>query len=143
MINPLHHLLLIPGSKVVLTNVMLASLGLVQSAILRLEATGGSTQWEPATLDLSGMLFSFPDTATTAPGTATGTVLVPSTYEIRVHCSDIRGNGTDGDLSVTLVGDKGSSAGEEEEGKGRGREASWPGDPACTSPLYRPSCLGI
>jgi len=59
-------------------------------------------------LDLSGNLFSF-SAPISVPGKASGVLLPSTTFEVKVFTGDLRGNGTDGDLSVTLIGERGKT----------------------------------
>ena len=43
------------------------------------------------------------------PGAALGTLLQTVNFAVKVFTGDVRGNGTDGDLAIKLVGDKGQS----------------------------------
>ena len=99
------------GSKVTVEGVKLASISDLKFAVIRTVATGSSSSWTPSTLDLSGQLFSF-NSSVSAPGQATGELLATVSYEVKVYCSDVQGNGTDGDLSLALEGEKGKTQGE-------------------------------
>ena len=59
-------------------------------------------------MDLNGLLFAF-DSPISVPGYVNGVLLPSVTFEVKVFTGDLRGNGTDGDLCVTLTGDKGKT----------------------------------
>lgn len=101
------------GSKVQIEGVKLPYLSNLSSAVIRTVATGTSVSWTPTSIDVSGNLFSFGGSLVTAPGwQITGTLLPSVAFEVKVYCSDVRGNGTDGDLSLALEGDNGKTQGE-------------------------------
>ena len=61
-----------------------------------------------ASLDLSGNLYAF-STPVPVPGSTNGVLLQTVNFEVKVYAGDLRGNGTDGDMSIALIGDKGQA----------------------------------
>ena len=43
------------------------------------------------------------------PGSASGVLLQSVNFEVKVFTGDLQGNGTDGDISVAFIGDKGQA----------------------------------